>query len=114
MHTPSISVVILTYKRQPMLFQTIRTVLQQDYPNFEVIVVDNHSADETPSLVQQEFPQVRCILLPQNLGAAGRNAGFHAAHGEIVVTIDNDIFLDSDQELSRLADLFQKRPRAGC
>jgi GT2 family glycosyltransferase len=114
MHLPSVSIVILTYKRQAALLQAIATALQQDYPDFEVLVVDNHSEDDTAALVQQKFPHVRCLVLPQNLGAAGRNAGFEAARGEFVVTLDNDVYFESAQELRKIVALFGERPNVAC
>ncbi len=114
MHLPLVSIVILTYKRQSALLQAIATALQQDYPNFEVLVVDNHSEDDTAALVQQKFPSVRCLVLPQNLGAAGRNAGFEAARGEFVVTLDNDVYFETPQELKKIVALFHERPNVAC
>ena len=114
MDFPLVSIVILTYRRQPVLFQSIETALQQDYRNFEVIVVDNHSGDDTPDLIQRRYPQVQCIVLPKNLGAAGRNAGFEAAQGGIVVTIDNDVYFNSPHELRQVVALFSERPSVAC
>lgn len=114
MQLPLVSIVILTYKRQTALLQAIETALQQDYANFEVLVVDNHSEDDTAALVQQKFPNVKCLSLLENLGAAGRNAGFEAARGEFIVTLDNDVYFETMQELKKIVALFQERPNVAC
>ncbi|MDZ7344459.1 MAG: glycosyltransferase family 2 protein [candidate division KSB1 bacterium] len=114
MTQPLISIVILTYKRQAALLQTIEAALRQEYENFEIIVVDNHSEDGTTELVQKKFPQVRLIVMAENSGCAGRNAGFSAAKGEILVSIDNDISFDSLHELQKIVTFFDARPRVAC
>lgn len=114
MQYPSISIAILTYKRQDMLVQAIETALQQDYPDFEVLVIDNHSEDGTPTLLADKFSDVRCIALNQNMGAAARNAGFEHARGEIIVTLDNDVFFHSTNELQQVAAYFQQNEDVGC
>ena len=49
----------------------LNSLLTQDYPNFEVIVVDNASSDDTPDWVAQQFPTVTLIRNERNLGFAG-------------------------------------------
>ena len=50
-HLPLVSVVLNTYNRADMLPQSVESVLSQDYPNFEVIIVDDYSEDNTPEVV---------------------------------------------------------------
>jgi glycosyltransferase involved in cell wall biosynthesis len=89
---PLVSVVIPTYNRAHLLSRAIRSALAQDFPELEVIVVDDGSTDETPQSVSQ-FEAVRVITFEHNRGgAATRNAGIEAARGEFVA------FLDSDDE----------------
>lgn len=114
MQNPLITVVILNYRRWEALKNTVSAVISQSYAPREIIVVDNASGDETPALLQEHFPEVILLQLEGNAGCAGRNRGVEAAHGEWVVTIDNDVFFDSDFELQKIVNEFNTCPRASC
>ena len=107
------SVVIPTYNRAQMVPRAVRSVLAQDYPDLEVIVVDDGSTDDTADVID-DFATVRYIRLGQNRGgAAARNAGVEAGRGEFVA------FLDSDDEwlptkTSRQVQLMLKSPSTGA
>lgn len=67
-------------------------LLVQEGPSFEIVVVDNASADGTADLVEQDYPQVRLIRNPHNLGFAGAcNVGARAATGELLVFVNQDV-----------------------
>ncbi len=77
-----ISVVIPTHNRKDLLRRCLEAATNQDYPDYEVIVVDDGSTDGTGEMVQHEFPQVRYIRQEPNRGpAAARNRGIEAAGG---------------------------------
>jgi glycosyltransferase involved in cell wall biosynthesis len=98
-----ISVVIPAHNEEQFLEQTLKNILEQDYPDFEVVVVDNASSDRTADIVKQ-FP-VRYVF-EQNKGILhAREAGRKAATGEIVVQMDADCLPDR-LWLSRGARLF--------
>jgi GT2 family glycosyltransferase len=63
----------------------------QTYPHVEVILVDNASTDGSQTLVTEQYPEVRLLALARNLGlTGGNNAGFRAAQGEILISLNND------------------------
>ena len=66
--------VIVTYNRKELLRECLKAVLSQTRPPDHVLVVDNASTDGTPEMLQEEFPQVEVLRLPENQGGAG---GFH-------------------------------------
>ncbi len=106
-----ISIVIPTYDRKDLLRRCLTAATGQDYPDCEVIVVDDGSTDGTGEMVQQEFPQVRYIRQEPNQGpAAARNRGIEAATGEIVAFTDDDCLVPPDF-LSRLADGYRRYPK---
>jgi len=78
----------------------------------EVIAVDNASTDGSAEMVRQDFPDVRLVSLPANVGASARNAGLAAAKGDIVVTLDNDVLLTTPDDVERALDVFDRHPRA--
>jgi GT2 family glycosyltransferase len=93
--TPRVSVVVCTYNGGRTLDQCLRSLLALDYPDFEVIVVDDGSTDDTPSILAR-FPDVRVIRQPNNGLSVARNVGLEAATGEIVAYTDSDCYADSD------------------
>lgn len=93
--TPLVSVVLNTFNRATLLPQSVESVLSQDYPNFEIIIVDDCSTDNTAeivaTIVAEHSDQVRSIRLPKNRGlAAARNVGIRAARGPLVSFQDDD------------------------
>lgn len=93
---PRVSVVIPAYNSARTLPACLQSVCQLNYPDYEVILVDDGSTDATPELVRQ-FPQVRYVRLPANVGlSAARNTGIAAATGEIVAFTDADCRVDED------------------
>ncbi len=90
---PLVSVIIPAYNASVFLPATLRSVLAQDYPNFEVWVVDDGSTDGTAAIVERfarEDDRVN-LLRQQNAGvAAARNLGIRSARGEFVAPLDAD------------------------
>jgi GT2 family glycosyltransferase len=106
--TLSVSVVIPTYERGDILSETIAMALAQDYPDFEVIVVDQ--SREVPESIRYllESPPDHLTYLrltTPNLPGA-RNAGVRIARGDIIAFIDDDVVLDRDY-LTGMARHFQ-------
>jgi len=86
---PLVSVVIPCYNQARFLREAIESVLAQSHPNFEIIVVDDGSTDDT-SEVAGGYPKVR-LLRQENQGlAAARNSGLARSEGEYVVFLDAD------------------------
>lgn len=89
---PKISVVLPTYSRRHVLPRTIASVLAQDEPDFELIIVDDCSIDDTGAyLASLSDPRIRILRPPKNLGTAGaRNLGVEAARADVVALLDDD------------------------
>lgn len=111
---PLVSIAILNYQRKAALRRAIAKCLEQDYPRVEVLVVDNASTDGSAEMVRRVFPEVELIVLEQNSGCAARNRGVSAANGEIVVTLDNDVLLESPGSLASIVEIFAERPALAC
>jgi len=87
---PLITAVIPSYNSARFVPEAIESVLNQTYPQVEVIVVDNDSQDETPQVMQQYQPQVRYIR-QENRGLSGsRNRGIEEGRGELFAFLDAD------------------------
>lgn len=87
-----VSVVIPCFRQAHFLPEAIESVLAQDHPDLEVIVVDDGSPDNVEAVVSR-YPGVRCLRQPNGGLAAARNAGLQQARGAFL------LFLDSDDRL---------------
>jgi glycosyltransferase involved in cell wall biosynthesis len=90
MADPTVSVVIPCYNAEPYIAATIRSVLAQDLPGMEIIVVDDGSSDRSLDLVREQFPAVRVVTQANQGVAAARNHGLRLARGEWVAFVDAD------------------------
>lgn len=108
------SLIMPTHNRRQVLLDTLRRLesLPDRCCEREIIVVDNGSTDDTASL-ENLFPEVRWIKLGENLGSAARNLGAMAAHGRILLMLDDDSWPEKGM-LDRLACLFDERPDLGA
>jgi glycosyltransferase involved in cell wall biosynthesis len=112
---PKISVIITTYNRRQLLPRAIASVLAQDEPDFELIVVDDCSTDDTRSyLASLTDPRIRICATARNSGpATARNLGLDAARGEIFALLDDDdIYLP--HRLSAPLAVFARHPDVVC
>jgi glycosyltransferase involved in cell wall biosynthesis len=95
--TPMISVIIPSYNHAHLIGRSLQSVLDQTFENWEAIIIDNHSQDNTDEVVDK-FKDSRITLLKiHNNGviAASRNAGIYAAKGEFIAFLDSDDWWDS-------------------
>ncbi len=87
---PAVSVIIPAFNRAWCLGETLQSVLDQTFKNFEVIVVDDGSTDGTSTILHQ-FLQVRVHRWGDNRGvSAARNRGIQVARGEWICFLDSD------------------------
>lgn len=89
---PYVSIVLPTYNRADLIGDSIRSVLGQTYQEFELIVVDDASTDNTEEVVVSfQDSRIRYLRLDENLGAAGaRNRGIEAAQYDYIAFEDSD------------------------
>ena len=107
---PKISVVVCTYNGSRTLKQCCEGLLKLDYPDYEVIVVNDGSTDSTASIAGQL--ELRYIGLSNGGLSNARNVGLKAAAGEIVAYLDDDACPDP-QWLRYLADAFETGGHVG-
>jgi glycosyltransferase involved in cell wall biosynthesis len=87
---PAVSVVIPTYNRAGLIAQAVRSVLDQTGINFEIIVVDDGSTDNTRQILEQFNDKIR-YLATENRGVAhARNIGMKASFGRYIAFLDSD------------------------
>src|SRR5688572_14498427 len=87
----SAAVIIPNLNGREHLAYCLPTLLAQTYQDFEVVVVDNGSTDDSVTFVSQNFPWVRIITNPHNLGfAEANNIAIRATCSPYIVTLNND------------------------
>jgi GT2 family glycosyltransferase len=91
---PRVSVIVCTFNGARTLAECLDGLSRLDYPDFEVIVVDDGSVDDSAQIARR--PGVRLIQTPNGGLSSARNVGLHASTGEIVAYIDDDAYPDSD------------------
>lgn len=98
---PLVSVIVITYNSSKYIKQTLDSIARQDYKNIELIVSDDHSVDDTLSVVyswitdnKQRFVDVTVVTFNCNTGVSGNcNRGMEAAKGEFIKIIGGDDML---------------------
>ena len=100
------------YNARPFIEQSIRSVLDQDYSNIELIVVDDGSTDGTPEAAEQFGSRVWVIRQNNSGPAAARNRGIAAARGEFIAFLDaDDVWLPG--KVSMQVQYLQNHPKVG-
>jgi len=115
MNTPSVSVSILNWFHHEATAACVRSVLASDYPNFHITVVDNGSTNGSANILAEDFPQIRVIASPENLGYAGGNklaVDVALQEGaDLVWVLNNDTTVRPDA-LRHLVDAYLKHGEA--
>ena len=109
---PSISVIIATYNRARFLSETIQSVLSQRFRDFELIVVDDGSSDETPKVLQSYEGQIRSFRQDNRGPSAARNLGILHARGRWIAFQDSDD-LSTPNHLESLVRFVASHPGCG-
>lgn len=86
------SIIVVSWNGEAYLGECLDSLWTEVGPDDEVIVVDNASTDGSVGLVRQRYPQVRLIQNDRNLGfAGGMNVGLRAAHGDLLLSVNQDV-----------------------
>ncbi len=107
MSRPLVSVNLLLFKPKFYLRPCLESIFGQNYDNFELLIIDNDSADGTAEELRKfigeaeqqgrKMPFHKIIINPKNIGfAAGHNQGLRESRGELVVLVNQDLILDKD------------------
>jgi glycosyltransferase involved in cell wall biosynthesis len=89
-----VSIVICNYNYAAFLDGAIRSAVEQDYSDTEVIVVDDGSTDGSREIIEQWATRVRAVYKQNGGQVSAYNAGFELATGEVVIFLDSDDLLD--------------------
>lgn len=115
--SPTVSLIVLNWNGQEYLRACMTSLSGLDYPEPEIVMVDNGSTDDSVSYVAEEFRTVSIIETGRNLGyAGGMNVGIDHTNSDIVVLLNNDIIVEKDwlTELVRCMESDKRIGIAGC
>ena len=108
-----VSVILVNYNGMPHLDACIPSVLNQTYPDFEIIFVDNNSSDGSLEYARRKFPKLVFVASGKNLGyAGGINAGLAHATGEYIAPLNIDTEA-SPNLLAVMASFLDENPHTG-
>ncbi len=114
---PLVSILIPCFNETVNAAETIAAATRQNYPNFEVIAIDDGSSDTTGAVLDRlalSYPMLRVVHFAKNQGKAmALRMGALVARGEILVCIDGDALLDPDAT-AYMVRLFVNSPRVGA
>jgi GT2 family glycosyltransferase len=92
-----VSIIIVNYNGREYLGECITSLQNQSYKNFEIILVDNKSSDDSLDFVTKNFPNVQLIRNENNLGFAhGCNVGIGTARGDLICLFNQDAIADKE------------------
>ncbi len=83
--SPKVIVGLITYNSEKYIEPCLKTLLNQDYKNFEIIIFDNGSTDNSLNILKNKFPKIKILN-------SGKNVGFSCAHNEILRKTKSDLY----------------------
>lgn len=109
-----VSIIIVNYNGKDDTLEFLESLKKTDYPNYEIIVVDNASTDDSVEAIRRSFPHVRIVQPGKNSGyGCGLNSGITHSRGEYVVTLVNDMIAPQASWLSEAVRIAESDEKIG-
>ena len=103
-----VSIITVTYNSERTLEDTIKSVIAQDYPNIEYVIIDGQSKDGTMSIVEKNENHIAKVVSEPDRGLYdAMNKGWKYATGDIIGYINSDDFLNSRDAISSVVEAFK-------
>ena len=91
---PSVAILIPNWNGRALLETCLPPLAAQSYPNYQIILIDNHSQDDSVAYTQANYPDVHIIQNEENLGfSRGVNVGLKSQTADVVVLLNNDVIV---------------------
>ena len=106
-----ISIIIVNWNAQEVLGECLKSIYRTVNASFEIIVVDNHSSDNSVSMIKEGFPEVKLIEEKENIGfAKANNIGFRFSNGKYVMLLnpDTELIDDAVEKMTKILDTHQE------
>lgn len=109
---PLVSIVVPSFNQGTYIDDTLRSILNQDYPNIEVLVMDGGSTDETLSVLERYKDRISYISELDRGQSHAVNKGFELAKGDIIGWLNSDDLYPNRLALRRMVEAFSQMPEA--
>ncbi|MDD3050488.1 MAG: glycosyltransferase [Candidatus Cloacimonetes bacterium] len=110
MNLPTVSIIIATFNRQRYLREALSSALNQNYPNFEVVVIDDGSTDSTPVVIEELMKENLKYIKKEHSGCWDtKNQGILVAKNEFLLFLDSDDFISEDYLMKSIHEI-KKHP----
>jgi glycosyltransferase involved in cell wall biosynthesis len=110
--TPKLSVIIASYNHQDYIAQTLRSIEEQTFGNFEIILIDDGSSDRTVEVARETESRARIHTQPNQGVVAARNRGVELAQGQYLCFVDSDDLV-LPQRFERQVSFLDAHPEVG-
>ncbi|OGH12437.1 MAG: hypothetical protein A2857_06175 [Candidatus Levybacteria bacterium RIFCSPHIGHO2_01_FULL_36_15] len=109
-----VSFIILNFNGVDLTCNCLKSIYQQNYKNYEIILIDNGSTDNSAKIIERKYPDVKIIKNRTNLGfAEGNNIGYKYSRGDLVLFLNNDTLVDKNFLTELINKLFSD-PKIGA
>lgn len=113
---PKVTIIIPTYNRADLLPFAVKSVLSQTFADFELLILDDASTDNTQTIAESFLsdPRVRIVRHPKNIGiTANRNYGLSIAKGTYIAMLDSDDVWLNNNKIARQVEILESHPQIG-
>ena len=113
---PLTSIIVVNFNGQKYILNCLKSIFKNNYPNYEIIVVDNNSTDESITVIWENYKSkknLQVLNLKKNFGPAyARNRGVEKAKGKYIAFLDNDTLVHPDWIKNAIPE-FEKNQKLG-
>lgn len=111
---PLVSIIVPVYNGSKYIKTAIESIFEQTYSNYEVIVVDDGSTDNTREILKPYEDRIYYLYQANEGSASARNLGIKVAKGELIAFLDADDYWSIPEKLTRQVACFNNEPMLGC
>jgi len=112
---PLVSIIFTSFNRKDDVVESLEKLSEQEYPNIEIVIVDNCSSDGTQEIIEKIFPFVKLIKMPNSKYGACEtlNIAFANSKGKYIIILDDDSYPEKNA-VKKVVDEFNKNPEVGA